>query len=193
MKKQLTVRKADGLTEDYFHTKVFGTISKALGRVGQADVYASEQLADAVTYFLYHKQTHGPVPSREILSVIKAVLSETEYEKAALVLEEHYYQRKLKRSRIEVVCVDAPESSDARSFGRAQESARKNLWDKSRIVEDLVVGQEICRQTARTIASMVEEKVLGMNVRLVSAGLLRQLVLADAAALLRAQEQLQTA
>jgi hypothetical protein len=41
------------------------------------------------------------------------------------------------------------------------------------------------------IASMTEEKILAMGVSLVSTGLIKQLVLADAALVLRAQQQLQ--
>jgi hypothetical protein len=52
---------------------------------------------------------------------------------------------------------------------------------------------DLCRQTARMIAGMVEEKIFGMGITLVPSSLVKQLVLGDAAAVLRAQEQLQTA
>jgi hypothetical protein len=50
----------------------------------------------------------------------------------------------------------------------------------------------INRQTARTIASLVEEKVLKIGIRMIPASLIKQLVLGDAAAVLQAQQQLQT-
>ena len=59
------------------------------------------------------------------------------------------------------------------------------------MVGDLVSEHGVCRQTARTIASLVEEKVLGIGVNPVPASLVRQLVLGDTAAVLRAHEQLQ--
>jgi hypothetical protein len=43
------------------------------------------------------------------------------------------------------------------------------------------------------IASMVEEKIFNIGITLVPASLIKQLVLGDAAAVLRAQRQLQTA
>ena len=68
----------------------------------------------------------------------------------------------------------------------------RSRWEKSRIVKDLVEKHDVSRQTARMIASMVEEKIFNMGLTLVPASLIKQLVLGDAAAVLRAQRQLQT-
>jgi transcriptional regulator NrdR family protein len=189
---QLKVVKADGSVEEYLHTKVVGTISNALGGVGQADICVAEQLAEVVTYFLYHKQKPLVVTSGEIFSIIEAVLTATEYEGAAIALSEHHFERKLKRSRIEVISVDICELTDAEVLCKEEKSDGRCRWDKSRIVNDLVTKYDVCQQTARTIASMVEEKIFNMGVTLVPASLINQLVLRDAAAVLRAERQLQT-
>ena len=73
------------------------------------------------------------------------------------------------------------------------EDQPRRKWDKSLIVEYLVAKHHLHRQIARTVASMVEEKVFNMGLPVVPAGLVEQLVLNDAAAVLRAQNQLQTA
>lgn len=192
MNMQLKVVKTDGTVEQYLHTKVIGTISNALALVEQSDVNIAEHLAEVVTYFLYHKQKRRRVASDEIFSIIKAVLSATNYEDAAVALNEHRFERRLRRSRIEVVCVDIQQLADARLLDRNDRSLDRTRWDKSRIVEDLMAGHDIGRQTARTIASMVEEKVFGMGLTVVPVSLIKQLVMADAAAVLRAQQQLQT-
>ena len=189
---QLKVVKADGSVEGYLHTKVVGTISNALGLIDQADICVAEELAEAVTYFLYRKQKPLVISSNEIFSIIEAVLMATGYEDAAAALSEHHFERKLKRSRIEVVCVDVYELADAEELCRAERPVGRGRWEKSRIVNDLVIKYGVCRQTARVIASMVEEKVFNMGVTLVSASLIKQLVLRDAAAVLRAERQLQT-
>jgi len=191
-KMQLKVIKMDGCVEEYLHTKVIGTISRALAQVDQADTYIAEHLAEVVTYFLYHKNPARPVTSSEVFSVIKAVLTATGFEDAAIALSEHHFKRKIKRSRIEVVSIDIQELGDAEMLGRAEEEHPKALWDKSRIVADLVTKHRFCRQTARMIASMVEEKIFNMEITLVPASLIKQLVLSDAAAVLRAHRQLQT-
>jgi len=189
---QLKVVKTDGTVEAYLHTKVIGTISSALSRIGQADICIAEQLAEAVTYFLYQRPKPLAVTSNEILSIIEAVLTATGYEDAAVVLSEHHFERKLKRSRIEVVCVDVCELSDAEVICKVEKSDKRCRWDKSKIVDDLVAKYDLRRQTARTIASMVEEKIFNIGITLVPASLIKQLVLRDAAAVLRAEQQLQT-
>ena len=189
---QLKVIKADGSVEEYLHTTVIGAISNALGRVGQSDIGVAEQLAEVVTYFLYRKKNRRAVVSSEIFSIIKVVLTATSYEEAAIALSEHHFERKLKRSRVEVSLIDIQELADAELLCNAEGLAGRCRWDKSRIVNDLVTKHSVSMQTARTIASMVEEKIFSMGITLVPASLIKQLVLGDAAAVLRAQRQLQT-
>lgn len=192
MQTQLKVIKADGSLEEYSHTKVMGTINNALGKIGQADVYIAEQLAEVVTYFLYHRQNRRSVTSSEIFSIIKAVLTAVSYEEAAIGLIEHHFERRLKRSRTEVVSIDIQELTDAELLAGTEGTNRRCRWDKSRIVEDLVTKYDLCQPTARAIASMVEEKIFNIGISLVPSSLIKQLVLGDTATVLRAQRQLQT-
>lgn len=189
---QLKVIKADGSVEQYLHTKVIGTISNALGSNGWPDTYVAEELAEVVTYYLYNRQNRRSATSSEILSIIKAVLSATSYEDAAAALSEHHFERRLKRSRIEVASIDIEELADAEKLCTIEHLDGRSRWEKSRIVKDLVDKHGVSRQTARMIASMVEEKIFNMGLTLVPASLVKQLVLSDAAAVLRAQRQLQT-
>lgn len=189
---QIKVIKADGSLEEYLHTKIIGTVSNALAGVGAPDICVAEQLADVVTYFLYHKKKPRTVTSGEIFSIVKAALTATGYEEAAVALSEYHCRRKLKRCRIEVISVDIYEQSDAEVLCEAKEFGPRSRWDKSRVVSDLVTRHNVCRQTARAIASMVEEKIFNMGLTLVPSSLIKQLVLGDTATLLRAQRQLQT-
>lgn len=191
MQTQLKVIKEDGSIEEYLHTKVMGTISNALASIDQADMYLAEQLAEVVTYYLYHRQDRRDVTSSEIFSMIKAVLTATGHEEAAIALSEYHFERRVKRSRIQVASVDVRELMDAELLARADDTDGKCRWDKSIIVRGLAAKHGIPQQTARTIASMVEEKVFRMGVTVVPASLVKQIVLGDAAAILRAQEQLQ--
>lgn len=188
---QLKVIKTDGSVEEYLHTKIMGTISNALTRIDQPDIYAAEELAEVVTYFLYQSQNRRSVTSSEIFSIIKAVLTETQHEQAAVVLSERHFERKLKRSRIEVVSVDIKELADAEMLCNSGNVDSRSRWEKSIIVNDLIQKHDVSRQTARMIASMVEEKIFNMGLTLVPASLIKQLVLGDAAAVLHAQRQLQ--
>ena len=188
---QMRVIKADGDTEEYLHTKVIGTISRALEGVDHTDISVAEHLAEVVTYFLYQKQNCRTATSSDILSMVQAVLAATGYEDAAVALSEHHFERRLKRSRVEVVLVDVQQLCDAQIVCNMEQSDGRCQWNKSRIVNDLVTKYNLCRQTARTIASMVEERIFKMGLNLVPASLVKQLVLGDTAAVLRAEQQLQ--
>ena len=188
---QLKVIKTDGSVEEYLHTKIIGTISTALSEIGRPDIYVAEELAEVVTFYLYERQHRRTATSSEIFSIIKAVLSAIRYEEAAVALSEHNFERRLKRSRIEVVSIDVEELVDAEMLCKNEHLDRRSRWDKSRIVKDLIQKHDVSRQTARTIASMVEEKIFNTGLTLVPASLIKQLVLGDAAAILRAQRQLQ--
>jgi transcriptional regulator NrdR family protein len=192
MRTQLKVIKADGCIEEYSHTKVMGTINNALCGIGHADVYIAEQLAEVVTYFLYHRQNRRTATSSEIFSIIKAVLAAVSYDEAAIGLTEHHFERRLKRSRTEVVSIDIQKLTDAELLAGSEAANGRCRWDKSRIVEDLVTKYDLSTPTARTIASMVEEKIFNMGINLVPSSLIKQLVLGDTAVVLRAQKQLQT-
>jgi hypothetical protein len=195
-KPKLTVVKADGSREEYFHTKVIGTIANALGSAGKPDIHAAQEIADAVTFFLYRAAQPGSaqfsISANEILSIIKTVLADTGFEEAAIAVSEHHFERKLKRCRVEVAPGNPQDLCDAEELYTDSSNQTRNKWDKSHIVEYLVAKHRLHRQTARAIASMVEEKVFNLGLPVLPAELVKQLVLNDAAAIIRAQNQMQT-
>jgi hypothetical protein len=189
-KAQIKVVKVDSTIEGYMHTKIIGTIANALGAIGQADIVSAEDMAEVITYYLYNSLGKKQVTSCEIFSIIQVVLSSTGYEEAAVALKKHHLERKLKRSRVEVVCVDFNKLSDAEKFWNLQHSYERSRWDKSHIVESLVGKYNVERQISRMIASMVEEKIFSMDINLVPSGLIKQLVWSDAAKVIQAQQEL---
>lgn len=191
MRKQLQVLKTDGSVEEYLHTKVWATLNHAFDSVNQSDTFMTEQLADVVTYYLYQNQAKKTVPSSEILAVIKVVLTNTGYDEAALALSDHHRERQLQRSRIEVIDWNVDDWSDTQGLCDASETSNRTPWNKSVIIQDLIVRYELAPQTARAIASMAEERILNMGLGTVPSSLIKQLVFSDTAAVLRAQEQLQ--
>jgi len=191
MQAQLKVVKADGVVEQYLHTKVIGSINNALGAIDEANIDLAEQFAEVVTYFLYHQQGRRRVNSSEIFSMIQVVLASTGYEAAAAALSAHYFTRKLKRLRTEVICVDVQDLMDAEFLVGTEETGVRRQWDKSRIADDLIDEHGLDRQTARMIAAMVEEKIFGMGMTRVPSGMVKQLVLGDIATVRRAQKLLQ--
>ncbi|MFA5784210.1 MAG: hypothetical protein WC962_04965, partial [Phycisphaerae bacterium] len=149
MKARLKVIKSDATIEEYLHTKVMHTISRVLDGIGQADITTAESLSEVVTYYLYQRHGESVIPSSEVLSVVKVSLASVGFEAAAEALTEHYYQRKIRRSRTEVVHINLAEASEAEIFLGDVVALEKSPWDKSVIIEDLAVGQGIDRSIAR--------------------------------------------
>ena len=191
MTKQLHVIKADGTREAYLHTKVIGTINQALTAVGQADMIFAEDLAEVVTFYLYKKWRRRTVDSGEVYAMIKAILASTGQEEAALALSQHTLKRRMMRARTEVIAMDTYELADAEKLHEMDPSIARTPWDKAHIVEDLTTRQGLSRHTARAVASAVEERILRMEMTALPLSLIKQLVLGETAALLRAERELQ--
>ena len=75
--RQLKVIKADGSIEQYLHTKVIGSFSNALDLIGEPNIFAAEQFAEAVTFHLYHNETSSSITSEQIHLMVQAVLNST--------------------------------------------------------------------------------------------------------------------
>ncbi len=192
VRSQLYVVKSDGSIEEYVHTKVIGTISRVLSKVGTDSVYLAEQLTDVVTYYLYNQQNTQKITSGEIFSIIVAILTETGYEDAADILNEFHIRRRFKRLRTEVIPINIQEISDAQILADTEQSDISMQWDKSEIVSSLTGKYDFDIPTARMIASMVEDRIFNMEITTVPTSLIKQIVLSEAALVMRAQKQLQT-
>ena len=178
---QLKVVKSDGSIEEYMHTKVIGAFSNALAAVDEPSVFAAEQLAEVITFYIYEREDSHIVSSDEIHLMMQSVLTATGYEHAALALKEHRLSRNIKRKRIEVI------NNGEREDGCVDMVLQ---WDKSQIVNSLIEGN-IDRHVARAIASNVEERVLRMGMTRVPCSLIKQLVAVDTDLMLQAEGQLQ--
>jgi hypothetical protein len=176
---QIRIVKSDGQVEPYLHTKVLGSFNHALS-CAEGCPYAAEQMAEAVTFYLYRQVRHGTLTTDEIHQMILTVLESMGYHRAARYLSDHRLKRKLHRKRIDVI-------DDARGPNQLTLSTH---WDKTRIVRDLVSRQNMDRLLARAVASAVEEKILNIGVTKVRKSLIHQLVIADTESMLEAHRQL---
>ncbi|MCI0498512.1 MAG: hypothetical protein L0Y36_02370 [Planctomycetales bacterium] len=172
---QIRVTKADGSSEPYLHTKVLGTLHRALAGAEMEWLDAAEMLAEAVTLYLYQQPQPDELTTDGIHQMILSVLCGAGFEGAAEALQAHRLNRRLQRHRVEVLDSD------------------RSGWDKSRIAADLTRRYRIDRLLARTIAGTVEEKILRLGLTHIRRTLIRYLVTADMEALLEADRQLAAA
>jgi len=166
---QLQVIKADGSKEPYLHTKVIATFVNAFVEPAEKNTFLASQLAESVTYYLYNSRNSETITSSEIFSIIKAVLSSTGFDFAAQVIAEHNHRRNLLRSRIQVV-------AKAGSLRIAELANQSQPWNKSKIINSLITEQNFDQASARTIASLVEEKILDSGFHLIPADFVKFLV-----------------
>ncbi len=180
---QLKVTKSDGTVEEYLHTKVFGTFSNALALIEQSNVFAAEQFAEAITFYLYQKRGLDTVASDELHLMVQAVLTATGYENAAKAINDFQLNRRLRRARVEIVDDSCSETEE--------QDLMVSQWRKSQIVEDLMKKHHLDQHIARAIGSTVEEKVLNIGMTKIKSSLIKHLVFADMEMILKAQQQLQ--
>ncbi len=143
---KIRVLKSDGVIEPYLHTKVLGTLHNALTAVGENDLMAAEQLAEAVTFYLYRADGSHTISVDQIHLLIQSALASTGFGRAAEALSEHRLQRKLDRRRMVVLAAEDEQA----------EELRCSLWNKSRIVDTLMKNRKMDRLTARAVAAAVD-------------------------------------
>jgi len=169
---QIQVTKSDGSTEPYLHTKVFGTLHRAMTTEQEDCLETAQLLSDAVTYFLYGRSEPQSLTTDQVHQMVLTVLEGAGFLMAAERLNAHRLNRRLDRRRIEVIDSDEIE------------------WDKRCIVRDLVSQYNIDPPLARAIAGSVEETVLRMGINRLRKGMIQHLVVADMENMLDAQRQL---
>lgn len=169
---QIWVTKFDGTVEPYLHTKVLGTLHRAITAVEEDCLETAEILSDAVTYYLYKNQPDGSLNTEQIHQMIVTILKGAGCDTAAHYLSDSRLQRRLQRRRIEVLDSDEP------------------VWTKNRIVQDLITQYGMQRSLARAVAGSVEEKILRMGPTRIRKGMIRHMVLTDMEDMLEANRQL---
>ncbi|MDD5010877.1 MAG: hypothetical protein PHQ00_02010 [Phycisphaerae bacterium] len=189
---QLRVIKADGTQEEYFHTKVIATFVNALAVPDEKNTAIAQQFAESVTFYLYNKNGSSKISSNEILSIIKAVLVSTGFGYAAEFLTEHQQRRNLLRTRVKVVKTDGKNLSTSTPLLQTDVLGPDADWNKSKIIYDLINEHNLDPISARTVASLVEEKILNSGFRLVPTEFIRFVALLQTQAILSAAGQLKT-
>jgi hypothetical protein len=169
---QIRITKADGSTEAYLHTKVLGSLHRAMAAVQPDCLETAQMLSDSVTYFLYRRFKGETLTTDQIHQMILTVLEGAGFAAGAEALTTHRLNRRLQRRRISVSDSEWP------------------VWNKGLIVRDLVEHYRTDEALARVIAGLVEEKVLRMGATHIRKGLIRHLVMTDMEDLLDAHHEL---
>ena len=130
---QIRITKADGSTEAYLHTKVLGSLHRAMVAVQSDCLETAQMLSDSVTYFLYRRFRGEILTSDQIHQMILTVLEGAGFAVGAEALRTHRLDRRLQRRRVSVIDSEWP------------------AWNKGLIVQDLIEHYRIEAALARAI------------------------------------------
>jgi len=174
------IRKRDGRMMPFEKSKIADAIFKAARAVGGQDRYVAEELASAVTDYL-NLHYEGDVPGIEdIQDMVEKVLMETGHAKTAkayiLYRDKRAQARRAMRVRKATRSKAAQSTTDAALLVDTGSKDALLEWDKGRIAEALEKEASLDPQTARKVASAVEQRVLASGLSRISTGLVRELV-----------------
>jgi len=172
------VRKRDGRLVPFDQSRIANAIFKAAQAVGGEDRVLAEELASMVTMLLERDFDGTPPGIEEIQDVVEKVLIETGHARTAKA----YILYRDRRARIrQSLQVRKPvrkqaSSTDIALLVNAERQDELALWDKSKIARALEVEADLAPETARQIASAVEQRVMNSGLTRISTSLIRELV-----------------
>ena len=173
------VRKRSGRAVNFDQSKISDAIFKAAQAVDGADRTLAEELSDVVVMFLEKQYGADGVPTiEEIQDMVEKVLIETGHAKTAKA----YILYRERRSRIrDLVQVRKQliEQNSATDIALMVDPATRDEhqpWNKELIALALEEEADVPSQTARQIASAVEQRVLASGMQRISTSLIRELV-----------------
>lgn len=158
----VVVRKRDGTQEPFDGGKLRRSLAAAI-RECDLDVRLADPLVRAVAMHLRDSGRSRPPTTDYIFRCVRAVLDETGLGEVARQIEAHRRERSARRRSLCVV-----ESCAARGRG--------SPWRKERVVAELRGRYQIGETTARILAGEIEQRVLMLDYRAVSASLVAELI-----------------
>lgn len=167
-KDELRVVKRDGSIEPFMTSKILSCIFNGLEATGEASELTAAMargLGEAVTEYLHSISKGSTIPSRQLVDLVDLVLSQTGHCEAAMAIRHH---ANLRDRRRKVMMVATPRPTDGRFV--------QKRWDKSLIVQHLKRQHQLDAPTSRMMASRVEQLVFNCGLRVVTAGLVREMV-----------------
>jgi len=174
------IRKRDGRLMPFDESKIADAIFKAARAVGGQDRYVAEELASAVTDYLNAHYEDEMPGIEDIQDMVEKVLIETGHAKTAkayiLYRDKRAQARRAMRVRKAARAKDGRNTTDTALLVDTGAKDALLPWDKGRIAEALEKEAHLDAQTARKVASAVEQRVLASGLSRISTALVRELV-----------------
>jgi ribonucleoside-triphosphate reductase len=172
------VTKRDGREVPFNKTKIADAIFKAAVAVGGSDRNLAEQLADKVVFYLAEKFSKNIFHIEEIQDVVEKILIEEGHAKTAkaYILYREKRARARRELKVRKKAFSRVDSTDISLMVTAPAQEEISNWDANRIAEALVREADLSEAEARKIAHAVERRVIDLDLKVISTGLIRELV-----------------
>lgn len=167
VKPPINVAKRDGSIEPFVMAKVLNCIHNGLVTCGEPnalDCTTAGSLAEAIYDYLRGSYPADPVPSRHLSDLVELVLDQTGHAAAGLAIRQHSGFRDQRRRRLTVA---SSRSADGRFV--------QHRWNKGLLVQHLRRQHQLDTPAARMISGRVEQLLLDCGLRVVTAGLVREM------------------
>ncbi|MBN2563652.1 MAG: hypothetical protein JXQ75_22265 [Phycisphaerae bacterium] len=162
------VSKRDGSTEPLSFAKMLNCIRNGLEASGEApglETGMAAGLAEVVHEYVKKSFRNSAVESRRLAELVDLVLAQTGHTAACMATQQY---RSLREQQRRQVMVANPRPSDGRYVRRR--------WNKSHIVQHLRRRHMLGAPVSRMIAGRVEQLVFNCGLRVVTAGLVCEII-----------------
>lgn len=166
--REIMVVKRDGGVEPFERAKLRRCLGLAM-QASRRDPHIADALSRAIELHLDEWRDRRPPTTEHVFCCVQRALAETGLEPAAQFLSRHRRGRAGRRLALVVV-------------GSGGSNSRPTPWRKS-LVSDLLQSRHgLSRSTARILAGEIEDRVLSLGYRVVTARLIVELVRSELAA-----------
>ena len=163
----IRVAKRDGSIEPFVMAKMLNCIHNGLVVCGEPhalDCTTAGSLAEAIYDYLRASYPADPVPSSHLSDLVELVLNQTGHAEAGLAIRQHAGFREQRRRKLMVA---TSRTADGRFV--------QHRWNKSLLVQHLRRRHHLDSPAARMIAGRAEQLLLDCGLRVVTAGLVREM------------------
>lgn len=178
---RLRVVKRNGQVEAFDTRKIEGAIARAARDGMLSDFDVARGLARGVTLYLGRNGASGSLNSDDVHAAVERVLIEMGYASVASGFARHRARKRkladLARGEISFRDFGAASSgTDSAGISVLNSDDTTSEWNRDRIVKALHQETELDRDTATRVAEVVEVELAKLNVKVVTSGLIRELV-----------------
>ncbi|MCX7919017.1 MAG: ATP cone domain-containing protein [bacterium] len=171
------IQKRDGTLVDFDKNKITTAIFKAAQSVGGKDYALADSLADRVILYLSRTYPDGLLNVEQVQDAIEKVLIEHGHAQTAKA----FILYRAARQRHRQIQLTQSTSSAQASLVSQELQVRTSdeeiiAWNRQRIIDALVRETQLDIQVATKISKEVELQIIESNLRIITAGLIRELV-----------------